>query len=209
MSLSTDMKSAETVAVTRSYSMVARRDAAAATHRHIIEAALELYTERDFDQVSLEDVAVGAGVTARTVLRRFGSKEGLLDAVAEAGDQAIEDRRQEVPSGDVSAAVRCVVGDYERYGDAIMRLLSQEERVPAFRHIAERGRRHHYDWVERTFARQLARRRGAARRRLLAGLIAITDVYTWKLLRRDLRLGQPATRETLAEMVAGLTGTSA
>ena len=190
----------------RRYRMVARAETAARTHRQILEAALALYTERDFDQVSLEDVAARAGVAVRTVLRRFGSKEALVDAVAQAGDQAVEDRRQDVASGDAEAAVRCVVGDYERYGDAIMRLLAQEERVPAFRPIAERGRRLHHEWVERTFAPQMARRRrGAARRRLLIELIAITDVYNWKLLRRDMRLDQAATAEVLGEMVAAIT----
>jgi AcrR family transcriptional regulator len=189
----------------RRYRMVARAETAARTHRQILEAAFALYTERDFDQVSLEDVAARAGVAVRTVLRRFGSKEALVDAVAQAGDQAVEDRRQGVASGDAAAAVRCVVGDYERYGDAIMRLLAQEERVPAFRPIAERGRRLHHEWVERTFAPQMARRRGAARRRLLIELIAITDVYNWKLLRRDMRLDEAATAEVLGEMVAAVT----
>lgn len=185
--------------------MVARADAAARTHQRIIDAAFELYSEHDFEQVSLEDVAARADVTVRTVLRRFGGKEALLEAVAQAGDQAVEDRRRDVPAGDAAAAVRCVVGDYERYGDPIMRLLSQEERVPAFRQIADRGRRLHYDWVERTFAPQLSRRERPARRRLRAELIAITDVYTWKLLRRDLRLGRKATAEVLDEMVAAVT----
>jgi AcrR family transcriptional regulator len=189
----------------RRYRMVARAEAAARTHRQILEAAFALYTERDFDDVSLEDVAARAGVAVRTVLRRFGSKESLVDAVAQAGDQAVEDRRQDVAPGDAAAAVRCVVGDYEHYGDAIMRLLAQEGRVSAFRPIAERGRRLHHEWVERTFSPQLARRRGAARRRLLIALIAITDVYTWKLLRRDMRLDEAATAEVLGEMVAGVT----
>jgi AcrR family transcriptional regulator len=197
--------SADESAGTRRYRMVARAETAARTHRQILEAALALYTERDFDQVSLEDVAARAGVAVRTVLRRFGSKEALVDAVAQAGDQAVEDRRQDVASGDAAAAVGCVVGDYERYGDAIMRLLAQEERVPAFRPIAERGRRLHHEWVERTFAPQMARRRGAARRRLLIELIAITDVYNWKLLRRDMRLDEAATAEVLGEMVAAVT----
>ena len=186
--------------------MVARAEAAAETHRRIVDAALALYTEHDFDEVSLEDVAARAQVTARTVLRRFGTKEALLDAVAEAADRAVEDRRRDVPPGDATAAVRCAVADYERYGDAIMRLLSQEHRAPAFGQIADRGRKLHYEWVERTFEPQLSRRGGARRRRLLAALIAITDVYTWKLLRRDLRLGRAATAETLLDMIAGLTG---
>lgn len=186
--------------------MVSRSEAAERTHQAIIQAAFALYGERDFDHVSLDDVAARAGVAVRTLLRRFGSKEALLDAVAEAADREIEDRRQEVPPGDVSAAVRCAVTDYEGYGDAIMRLLSQEDRVAAFGRTAERGRRLHHEWVEQAFAPQLSRRAGAARRRLRAQLIAITDVYTWKLMRRDLRLGRAATIEAMREMVAGVTG---
>ena len=186
--------------------MVSRSEAAERTHQAIIQAAFALYGERDFDQVSLDDVAAQAGVAVRTLLRRFGSKEALLDAVAEAADREIEDRRREVPPGDVSAAVRCAVTDYEGYGDAIMRLLSQEDRVAAFGRTAERGRRLHHEWVEQAFAPQLSRRAGAARRRLRAQLIAITDVYTWKLMRRDLGLGRSATIEAMREMVAGLTG---
>jgi AcrR family transcriptional regulator len=212
MSLLGDMKSANALSdrpsslpATRAYRMASRSAAAERTHQAIIQAAFALYSERDFDQVSLDDVAAHAGVAVRTLLRRFGSKEALLDAVAEAADREIEDRRQEMPPGDVSAAVRCVVTDYEGYGDAIMRLLSQEDRVAAFGRSAERGRRLHHEWVERAFAPQLSRRPGAERRRLRAQLIAITDVYTWKLMRRDLGLGRSATIEAMREMVAGVT----
>jgi AcrR family transcriptional regulator len=191
---------------TRAYRMVNRSQAAERTWQSIVEAAFALYSERDFDQVSLDDVAARAGVAVRTLLRRFGSKEALLDAVADAVDREIEDRRQEVPPGDAAAAIRCVVADYEGYGEAIMRLLAQEDRAAAFGRIAERGRRLHHEWVERAFAPQLARRSGAARRRLRAQLIAIADVYTWKLMRKDLGLGRAATVEALAEMVAGVTG---
>lgn len=213
MSVSGDMKSANlptdqsaSPPATRAYRMVSRSQAAERTHQAIVQAAFALYSARDFDQVSLDDVAAQAGVAVRTLLRRFGSKEALLDAVAEAADREIEARRQEAPPGDASAAVRCAVTDYEGYGDAIMRLLSQEDRVAAFGRSAERGRRLHHEWVERAFAPQLSRRRGASRRRLRAQLITITDVYTWKLMRRDLGLGRSATVEALAEMVAGVTG---
>lgn len=189
----------------RPYRMVARAESAARTHERVIEAALVLYTEKDFEQVSLEDVAAGAGVTVRTVLRRFGTKEALLDAVADAADDAIDSQRNDVPPGDAAAAVRRAVADYDRYGDAIMRLLAQEHRAPAFQRIAQRGRELHYDWVARTFEPQLSQRRGAARARLRAQLIAITDVYMWKLLRRDLRMGSKATAAALGEMVAGVT----
>src|SRR6185437_4741764 len=108
MSLCSDMNcpdavspdAAEAPPRSRGYRMVARADAAARTHQRIIDAALELYSEHDFEQVSLEDVAARADVTVRTVLRRFGGKEALLEAVAQAGDQAVEDRRRDVPAGD-------------------------------------------------------------------------------------------------------------
>jgi hypothetical protein len=99
-----------------------------------------------------------------------------------------------------------VVTDYEGYGDAIMRLLSQENRVAAFGRIAERGRRLHREWVDRAFGPQLSRRSGAARRLLRAQLIVTTDVYTWKLMRRDLGLGRSAVVEALEGMVVGVTG---
>lgn len=197
--------SEQDASVPRPYRMVARSEAAARTYQRIIDAAFELYSRFDFDDVSLDDVAARAGVTARTVLRRFGGKEALLDAVAQAGDEAIDVRRYSVPPGDIGAAVGCVVDDYERYGDAIMRLLSQEDRVPVFGRIADRGRHLHYDWVERAFAPQLSRRHGPARRRLRAELIAITDVYLWRLVRRDLRFGPAATVQLLREMVVGVT----
>jgi AcrR family transcriptional regulator len=205
MSLLTDMKSTATVPRAREYRMVARAESAARTHQRVLEAAFALYSENDFDDVSLDDVAERAGVTVRTVLRRFGTKEALVDAVADFADEAIENQRNEVLPGDATAAVRRVVLDYERYGDAIMRLLSQEGRAAAFRRIANRGRALHYAWVERTFEPQLSRRRGASRSRLLAELIAITDVYTWKLLRRDLGLSRQVTVAALDEMVAGIT----
>jgi hypothetical protein len=82
---------------------------------------------------------------------------------------------------------------------AALRLLAQEDRVPQLREIADRGREFHYEWVERTFAPFLQNQDG--RRRLRAQLIALTDVYTWKLLHLDLSLDRAETRHALIEMI--------
>jgi hypothetical protein len=37
-------------------------------------------------------------------------------------------------------------------------------------------------------------------------LVAITDVYTWKLLRRDLGLSRAETERTLSELIMALEG---
>jgi AcrR family transcriptional regulator len=192
----------------RPYRMRARAEAAAETGQRILEAVIELHRERFFDQVSLEDIAERAGVTVQTVLRRFGSKEQLIEAAAEEGTRQVMHQRDQAPVGDIEGAVKNLMEHYEEWGDTALRLLAQEERVPAFRSITDAGRSLHYEWVERTFAPLLAKRTGMARRRLLAELIAICDVYFWKLLRRDVGLSREQTELAIRETILALKGES-
>ena len=191
----------------RPYRMRARAEAAAETGRRILEATIELHRERFWDQVSLEDIAERAGVTVRTVIRRFGSKERLIEAAAEEGTRQVTHQRYQAPIGDIEGAVKNLVDHYdEGWGDTALRLLAQEERVAAFRSITDAGRAFHYEWVERTFAPLLAKRTGEERRRLLAELIAICDVYFWKLLHRDLGLSREQTEVAIRETILALEG---
>ena len=190
----------------RPYQMRARADAAAETGRRILEAVIELHRERFWDQVSLEDIAERAGVTVQTVIRRFGSKERLIEAAAEEGNRQVSRQRNQAPIGDIEGALKNLIDHYEQWGDSVMRLLAQEERVPAFRSVTDAGRVLHHEWVERTFAPLLAERTGTARRRLLAELIAICDVYFWKLLRRDMSLSREQTELALKETILALKG---
>jgi AcrR family transcriptional regulator len=192
----------------RPYRMRARAEAAAETGQRILEAVIELHRERFFDQISLEDIAERAGVTVQTVLRRFGSKEQLIEAAAEEGTRQVTHQREQAPVGDIEGAVKNLMEHYEEWSETALRLLAQEERVPAFRSITDAGRAFHYEWVERTFAPLLAKRTGMARRRLLAELIAICDVYFWKLLRRDVGLSREQTELAIRETILALEGES-
>ena len=192
----------------RPYRMRARAEAAAETGRRILEAVIELHRERFFDQVSLEDIAERAGVTVQTVLRRFGSKEQLIEAAAEEGTRQVMHQRDQAPVGDIAGAVKNLMEHYEEWGDTALRLLAQEERVPAFRSITDAARASHYEWVEHTFGPLLAKRTGEERRRLLAELIAICDVYFWKLLRRDVGLSRQQTELAIRETILALEGES-
>jgi AcrR family transcriptional regulator len=186
----------------RRYRMTARSAAAAATAERIIAAATELFLDRPYEAVALDDVARAAGVTVQTVLRRFGSKEQLVAAAAEAGLAQVRAERDQAPVGDRAGAVRDLGAHYEAWGDRVLRLLAQEERVAPLRRITDAGRLLHRRWIARTFAPWL---RGRAARRLPL-LVAVTDVLVWKLLRRDQGLGRAATERALLELVRLVTG---
>jgi AcrR family transcriptional regulator len=181
--------------------MVARAEAAAATAERILDAALELFWERPRDQISFDEVARRAGVSVQTVIRRFESKDGLFAAAAERETERIRRQRDEAPVGDVGAAVSVLVEHYETLGDRVLRLLAEEERVPGIRELTNKGRELHREWCARVFAPALAGRTGAERRRRLAELVALCDVYTWKLLRRDAGLSRKQTELALVELL--------
>src|SRR5688572_11103984 len=119
----------------RPYRMAARAEAVEKTRRRIIEAAMKLFGERPFDLVSLADVARTSGIGLATVVRQFETKEQLFAAAAASGSQIMEAEVQRTPVNDPAAAVRSALENYERFGDVIVRLLAQEERVPAIREV--------------------------------------------------------------------------
>ncbi len=190
----------------RPYRMGARARATEATRLRILDAVIGLHMERYYDQISLDDVAERAGVTVQTVLRRFGSKDLLIDAASEVARERVTSQRGEAPVGDIAGAVENLVDHYEEWGDSTVRLLAQEDRVPAFRRATDAGRLLHYEWVERTFEPLLAEREGENRRRLRAELVAVCDVQFWKILRRDLGLSRGQTALALEETIVALKG---
>lgn len=190
----------------RAYRMQARADAAEATGQRILMAARELFRRRWYADVTLEQLAREAGVTVQTVIRRFGSKDGVVDAAIDAVTPQVRAQRAQASPGDVAGAVRVLGDHYEEWGEFSMRVLAQEARVPAMERLAGIGRALHREWVEQTFAPFLRPLPGAARARRAAQLAALTDVYTWTLLRRDSGLKRGDTEKALVEMILGLVG---
>src|SRR5262245_57885087 len=58
---------------------------------HLVEAARRVVAERGVTQTRLADVAAATGFAAATLVQRFGSRDGLLRAVADAHVAAIVD----------------------------------------------------------------------------------------------------------------------
>lgn len=185
----------------RPYRMVARAETTAATAERIVDAAIELFWETPGEQVSLDEVARRAGVAVQTVIRRFGGRDGLYAAAAEREAERVGKQRDEAPVGDPPAAVRVLLDHYEAMGDRVVRLLAEEVREPALRPVAERGRILHREWCARVFAPALSTRAGAEHTRTLAQLVAVCDVYTWKLLRRDAGLSRRQTELAIVELL--------
>jgi AcrR family transcriptional regulator len=185
----------------RPYRMGARAEAAAETERRIFTAFRDLVSERPFAQVTLDEVASRAEVTVQTVIRRYGSKDGLIRAVAAAVRAEVQEQRFEAPVGDIPGAIANLVEHYEASGDETFRLLCQEEQVPVLGEVLSNGRALHRDWVARVFAPWLEALRGAERARRTAQLVAICDIFTWKLLRRDLGLSRKQTEHAIREML--------
>ena len=193
-----------TAAATRPYRMGARAEATAATRRAIADAFLELFTELHYDELTLDLVAQRAGVSVQTVIRRFGSKADLFAAVTTEVADGEAARRAETPVGDPVQAVIAVIDHYERIGDTVLHVLAQEDRLPELRALADKGRRIHRAWVDRAFGPALDAAPSSERRRRRAQLAALTDIYVWKVLRRDQGLGRRQTEIAMTEMVCAL-----
>ena len=74
-----------------------------------------------------------------------------------------------------------------------------------WRKYAERGRALHRDWCRHASSpTTLEPLTGVARERRLAQLVAVCDVYTWKLLRLDAGLSRRQTQIALHELLGPL-----
>ena len=189
----------------RPYRMRARAEAAEQTANRILAAAVELFWERPTTELSLDAVADRAGVSTRTVLRRFGGKDQLLAAAGEWDRRRVSDQRDRAPVGDVEMAVEVLVEHYEELGEKVLRLLAAQATMPALAPVVDQGRQVHREWCRRVFAPYLEGLPAAARRRRLAQYVAVCDVYTWKLLRLDARLSRRQTQTALVEILIPLT----
>jgi len=178
----------------RPYRQAARAEAAVATTGAVKAAALQLLMQRWYDDISLDDIAREAGVSSKTVQRQFGSKENLARTVLLEYGAENSTWRDQIEAGNLEAAIVAIVGMYEALGDSLMRFLALEHKLPLAAEIIDMGRVVHKRWVERVFKPLLG---GLPKRQSIALLVVATDVYVWKLLRRDAGLSQSMTVESM------------
>lgn len=183
----------------RSYTQVARAEAQERNRDALIDAAAEAFFSGRWEQVSLTEMAVSAGVTKQTLLRHFGSKQRLLEQMLELGYHQVRDQRWAAPTDDVAGAVDNLLDHYELFGDralAIGRGVS-----PTVTELGRAARQMHYDWVDYAFGEWLKRKRGKARTRCRVALIALCDVQVWWIWSHDLGLTRAEMRATLVQAI--------
>ena len=184
----------------RAYRQTARAEATETTRRRIAEAFVDCWRERWFDEITLDEVALKAKVSVRTVIRQFGHKEGLIAGFVEYLAPGVSERRTVSP-GDVDQAIERLLENYEAYGDATIRALAQEQRYPALTPMIDAGRKAHRSVAASNFAPWLDPLPEPQRRRALDALVIVTDIYTWKLLRRDMGRSEPEARRMIRTLV--------
>jgi AcrR family transcriptional regulator len=183
----------------RPYKQVARARARERTREALLEVASEEFYGDRWQKTSLEALSAKAGVTKQTLLRHFGSKDGLLMQALARSASRVFDQRWEVPAGDVDAAVENLLDHYEEWGERSLRIGAWlDGGSAALAKLSGMARQVHYDWVGYVFGPWLEDLEEPGRARLRATLIALCDVHTWQLLSRDLGLPRSEVRATLA-----------
>jgi AcrR family transcriptional regulator len=183
--------------------MGSRAETTAATRDGIVRVACDLFLERTYEDITLAEIAAAAGVSHQTVLNHFESKQGVMLAVAEVMRLRTAEIRGKAKPGDVKNAVTVLVRHYELIGDANARWAMSAERLASLATLLDEARAGHQEWLRRIFGDRLPAD-AVANNRTVNALHAATDVYTWKLLRRDLGLSRAETEKIMVVLVTGI-----
>jgi AcrR family transcriptional regulator len=188
----------------RPYKQGARAEAQQRTRDALLDAADREFDEGRWGQASLDTLAQKAGVTKQTLLRHFGSKDGLLLQALGRGAMQVLDQRFNAPIGDVAGTVENLLDHYEAFGRRGLRIGTWQDGPAMLAKLEQMARQMHYKWVEYAFGPWLAPLEAASRARRRAALIALCDVHTWWLMSHDLELARPEIQATLTDTIERL-----
>jgi len=182
------------------------------TRDRVLEAAEELIVEGTFAQATVTELADRAAVSRATVFTRFGSKLGVLEALAVrcSGGPEMRAIREALTVDDSAEAVLASVAAaaelWERQGHILLTLKAVSELEPGAIALVDDQRRDQRAGME-LLARGLERegRLGSlTRTQAAAALHMITSVESFMELRRNAGLSLPAVKRVLGEMADGL-----
>lgn len=199
----------------RPYARARADEGTSATEQRVLGAAEELIEQGEFHRASVTELARRAGVARATVFGRFGSKLGVLAALATrcAGGPQMRDIRVALALDDPRAAVPAVVAAscalWERQGHILLTLKAVVELEPGAIALIDDQRED-----QRSSLTGLVRRldtagllRGGVRsEQAIATLHMITSVESFVELRTHGGLSFDATVESLTALATSLLG---
>ena len=170
----------------------------------ILQAMIQLWIKFPINEITLEKVAAQSGVTVRTLLRKFGSKEGLMEACIENTETGRRTNRESAIPGSYKEALGILLDDYEMIGDASIRTLAVEDELPIAKKILNTGRANHREWCKKIFGLDLPDLHSPEYELRLLAFITATEFYLWKLLRKDLKKSYSETFDVFEALIEGL-----
>lgn len=182
----------------RAYSMDVRARGIAENRAEVQRAVFRLAGEQRLADISLADISERSGVSVRTLLRYYGTRDELLRTVADELQKLPLADRPVLP-GDLEGALTALGEDYEANGRLMLMLLAQEDTDPIAAMVTRRGKESHRDWVGVQFGLD-----PAADAEQIDLLVVCTDLYTWKLLRLDRGLSQEEVVARMTTLVRAL-----
>lgn len=188
----------------KNYNMDRRGARARETEERIIAAATALWMEKALSDISLEHVAAKAGVTARTVYRKFESKEGLFGEAIRRGADELATKRRRCAAGQIEDILDTLLEEYEAMGDAVIRTIKTTDELDIAGALLEKGRELHRSWCAEVFGPWLVCAEEDQQLRLDA-FVSATEIYLWHLLRREYAYSPAHTRAVMQALIEALT----
>lgn len=188
----------------RAYRLGQRAAARTDRRQRVLEATGEVLWEQGFDATTLQAVADRAGLSLKSLVRYFGTKDALLRACMK---QAVRDEeaQRDVPVGDVDAIARTLADRYEKVGDWHVRNSHVEFRHPLLAEWMAAARRSHRDWLARAFAPWLDVGEPLREQRVMA-LFCATELRSWWAVRHafghDVKTATAVMKGILEALVA-------
>jgi AcrR family transcriptional regulator len=110
-----------------------------AVRAELSEVALQLLTDRDFESVTVDEIAAAAGVSRRTFFRYFASKEDVVFAFLDQGamrlcEEVVNRPPEESPVTAVHHAMRLHLAAYQTSKD-LVRLVRETPSLRAREHV--------------------------------------------------------------------------
>lgn len=184
--------------------MEKRTASANQTERKILKGLFDTWLENSLHEITLEKVAQRSGVTVRTILRKFGSKEGLFDASLKFDIGEMGARKNRTEAGNLESIMDTLMEEYESTGKAGIRTLALEHELSQAAEIIAKGRSVHMAWCERVFEPYLHGLNANEHRQMLSALYVETDINCWKLLRIDFSFSELETRQIMLKKLKGV-----